>query len=130
MTACTRMADFEDTEGQLDWKAYRAAQVANGETCYNCGDSIVWHNGARSMCSACQALLEDRSEVWHDDLVRCPKCGHTHDLRYGTSYNLFEDGEHSFMCEECEHDFEISTSVSYSFRSPARLEDEKADVKA
>jgi hypothetical protein len=31
---------------------------------------------------------------------------------------VFEEGEHKVSCDECGHDFEVSTYVSHTFTSP------------
>jgi len=33
-------------------------------------------------------------------------------------YEVFHDGEHEVNCHECDKDFEVSTYVSYYFKSP------------
>jgi hypothetical protein len=57
-------------------------------------------------------------ELCHSDLVRCPKCCQTFNPGESDCHELYGDGEHEICCEECNHTFEISTHVSYTFVSP------------
>lgn len=34
------------------------------------------------------------------------------------NYTLYEDGDHDVFCEDCGHEFMVTTYVSYSFCSP------------
>jgi len=114
--------DYEDDKGNVDWKAYDAAQVAAGEKCEKCGTHIIFSKGFMAECGNCKALSQDHGEVSHDGFIRCPRCGHS-DYVHGNDYDeIFEEGEHQFSCTECDYDFEISTHVSFTFDSPARLE--------
>jgi DNA-directed RNA polymerase subunit RPC12/RpoP len=72
---------------------------------------------------------EDPDEVMHDDLIRCPKCGHQDcisDWDCDYSEEKYSEGEHTVACGECEHEYVISTRVSYSYTSPPR---DKAEEK-
>jgi hypothetical protein len=68
--------------------------------------------------------MEEPEECSSKNYVRCPKCGEKINVVNGDWYALYEDGEHSVTCQndECEHDFEISTHVSFSFDSPAMVD--------
>jgi len=117
-----KMEDHEDEHGKLDWKAYGAAQVANGDICSRCRSYVTALGvGHPRECYDCQAL-DKPEEVTHNDTVRCPDCGYTWGAHGGDDYDHLGDGEHNMMCPDCDHEFEISTSVSWSFTSPARLE--------
>jgi hypothetical protein len=106
-----RIADHIGPDGRVDWDAYRAAQRANGDRCFVCGAMILFGPGHLDRCNACKALDEDRDEV----TVR-------------EEYDLFQDGTHELACDECGHEFEVTTDVSYSFRSPELLPDADADA--
>ena len=115
-------SDFKDAKGNTDWAAYRAACIAAGELCMRC-ETAQYSRGSGSprLCLDCQSLDTDSDEVTHDDYVRCPRCHHQHRVSDGDNYDLYEDGEHDFTCQSCDLDFEVSTSVSYTFRSPALI---------
>lgn len=117
-----KMKDYEDTEGNLDWRAYNEAQVAAGEKCSKCHAYISFSKGRMTECNDCKTLDQDHGEVSHDDFIRCPRCGHTHYAHDGDSYEILADGEHGYSCMECNYDFEITTHVSFTFNSPERLE--------
>jgi len=115
-----RMDDYKTESGSIDWKSYREAQVQAGERCVDCGAymfSFRASEGARS-CNECRDLLAT-AKVNHSRYVRCPKCGHKFNPSESECYELYEEGEHEVFCDECEHDFTISTHVSYNFESPA-----------
>lgn len=119
----TRIDDF-DKDGKINWTEYHKAQLQNGDICTECGAYIVWSKGVPSKCSMCRGLLDEKGEVNHEKRVRCPKCGYTWDPRKSEDYQLFENGTHNVSCCECDHDFEVTTDVSYTFTSPERLKEE------
>jgi hypothetical protein len=69
-----------------------------------------------TLCGDCQTLQSSRNEVTHRSLIRCPGCGTTRAVE-----ELFQEGEHSVCCWNCELDFTVVCEVSYSFRSPKRI---------
>jgi hypothetical protein len=106
------------TDDGIDWKAYEAAQVAAGERCKSCGkyfSPLPWPTPGPRECYGCIELTKI-PEVSHHSKVRCPACRHTWDV--GESEDLYSEGEHSVYCHECNHEFEVTTNVSYEFVSP------------
>jgi hypothetical protein len=43
--------------------------------------------------------------------------------------DVYSEGSHGVCCPKCEHEFEVVTEVSYSWRSPALIE-KKAEIEA
>lgn len=122
-----KLDDHKLADGNIDWSAYRLAQKANGEICTKCGGyvSIFGGNGHPDQCHDCKSLTESSEEVSHHDIIRCPACGHEMNVSDFEDGRLYGDGEHNVSCDECDHDFEVSTSVSYTFTSPARVAEKK-----
>lgn len=116
-----KLDDFTSVDGDIDWCAYRKAQVANGEECTLCGACIPRPHGHPTKCSSCEEI-KGKEELGHETFVRCPKCGDYWDPTHSEDYDLFEDGEHGVSCQDCGCDFTVSTSVSYWFTSPSLLE--------
>jgi DNA-directed RNA polymerase subunit RPC12/RpoP len=116
--------DYRDDKGRIDWGAYHKAEVLVGERCDKCGGYILFAKGYRTICRACQDMAGKKEEVTHDHYIRCPKCGHISSV-HDDCYGLFEDGEHDVSCQECEHDYVVSTHVEFHFISPPRLPEEK-----
>jgi hypothetical protein len=118
----TSISDHKLADGTLNWESYRLAQKANGEICSKCGGytSIFGGKGHPDQCPSCKSM-DEPSEATHHSTIRCPACGHQMDVRDMERGELYEDGEHDVTCNECEHEFEVSTSVSFSFESPARV---------
>ena len=117
--------DFRNDDGNVNWSAYHKAREEAGETCYECGEYISRPDGSSTRCWECKNVPKPE-ELIHSHFVRCPQCGTTFDPYNSEQYKLFEDGEHTASCQSCYHDFEISTSVSYTFTSPP-LKDELTD---
>jgi hypothetical protein len=119
---------FKKPGGNTDWTAYRGAQVAAGEVCQKCHQHIFSFFGIPTagprLCGECKALAEDAGEVNSSSYVRCPACGHQMGTN-GFDGELHSDGTHDVSCGECDHDFEVTTNVSFSFESPARLAKEE-----
>lgn len=122
--------EIEDyqTENGIDWKAYEAAEIEAGQTCSRCKTSILypllseWTGGER-LCGSCKTMDNEKGEVSHNTDLRCPKCGF---LMNVNDYDLwesgiYEDGEHETDCAECEHIFTFITHISYSYKSPAKV---------
>lgn len=130
--------DFRKPDGSYDWGAYRAAKdaehkadVADGKYCYQCGRYLVWSNkGVRRRCGDCEALDHESDEVDSDTCVRCPKCRRTASVSYDELFDLYEEGEHEVTCSSCDHEYTVSTRVSYSFNSPALEGSEDAEEDA
>lgn len=115
--------NYKKEDGRYDWNAYHRAQVNAGERCTACRQIIIFGNGYPSKCNDCERIQEDADEVSHDSRIRCPKCRHTSPI--DDRYELYSEGEHDVSCDECGHDFQISTYVSHSFRSPALLPEQE-----
>lgn len=82
-------------------------------------------------CNAClkeQELKQIQSDIqsgkenvdtFSSDYVICPYCGYAHPTDYGYEDfpELYEDGEHSIECFNCEKTFVLTTMVSYSWKT-------------
>lgn len=124
----------EDISARL--KRERQVKIDSGENCSRCGIWIFTLNGGpghRRECIACRAISEDRGEVSHTKYIRCPKCGESWNPWEGDDYDVFEEGPSSVTCGECDHEFEVTTTVSYTFTSPERVAEpedgEEADTQ-
>ena len=116
----TNINDYRKPDGTSDWDAYQVACVAAGKECRHCGGFILLPQGIPTLCDACKEIEQDSSEVTHGSQLRCPHCGAS--FHYSTDdYDLYDEGEHNVSCPECDQDFTITTSVTYSFTSPARI---------
>ena len=112
-----QIAAFQDEAGNVDWKAYRAAQRENGELCINCEKWILpLRSGGPRKCSDCASLEEDSRAVDHDTHVRCPVCRHSWSAYDG---DPMPEGTNSVYCDKCEAEFDIEVTYSVSYRSPA-----------
>jgi len=121
--------DYTDEDGSIDWDACRVAEVANGQRCSSCGTFILMPSGHSTTCSACTSLTHDKEHVYHEARVRCPKCGEVWNPWETEDFQLMQEGEHNVQCDQCDHEFEVSTSVTYSFQSPERTPEPPKLVK-
>lgn len=121
----TSMLDFYNEKGEIDWKAYRATQTANGERCYKCGSGIILHKGYRTLCGDCSEFIANNGETDHHNSVRCPKCRNEMKVHESELYELYEEGEHKICCQSCDFEFEVSTRIEYTFRSPEIIKEEE-----
>lgn len=123
----TRIDDHKKTDGSIDWSAYNAAKKRNGESCQKCGAYIVLGGGGSPRtCHSCERLLKDE-EITHDKFIRCPKCKKLWSPYDCEQYEVFTDGEHEISCYECDHTFEVSTHLSFSFTSPELITEDSED---
>lgn len=118
--------DFE-TDGKVDWNAYRKAEIAAGQRCRKCGRFILFGKGEPTKCSNCRDMDESTDEVCSDHSVRCPKCRHQMDISRCELYDLYEEGDHDVSCQECDHDFEVVTVVNHTFKSPALVDSPESE---
>lgn len=117
-----KIEDYRDAEGKVDWRAYRAAEVANGEICWQCASFITYSKGVRSLCYECKDLLTP-DECDHEKYVRCPKCGAHWDPMEAEDYELFNQHDaYDQWCDECDYKFTVCVDVTYNIRSPERCE--------
>ncbi len=127
-----KMDDFRGEDKCIDWHAFHKAQIEAGEICQRCQTHItlsMFNKGIATLCYQCREATEKTEELWHDKFVRCPKCGHLWDPSECEDYDLLGDGEHDATCPECDHDFEISTSISFSFKSPERIQEAEDELE-
>jgi hypothetical protein len=100
----------------------------SGEKCCMCGEYIVCLRppGYSQRCWKCKQL-DGQGDVRDNRYIRCPKCRHSwnsfgDDCSFENS--VFEEGDHDVSCPSCEHRFEVTTNVTYSFDSPALIVEE------
>lgn len=87
--------------------------------CDHCQQNF-WTKLESACCPDCR-LIPHKEELDHSSLIRCPKCGDTWDPQHDDDYAVLGEGVHAVSCGECEHDFTVSTSISWNFTSPALL---------
>lgn len=99
--------------------------------CERCGKeySLAWMN--RGLCEECfkkkkledvrQSIKEGEPDTFSSDYIICPYCGFAFEPDFEDDY-LFEDGDHTYECEECDKEFTVTTMVSYSWETE-RMED-------
>lgn len=124
------MEDHRKPDGTLDWNSYHRAQIAAGDRCESCGAYIVKLSRdppGPQRCHDCRSISRGTGEETHERLIRCPKCRATHTADYETFGSIHEEGEHKVWCPTCEHEFEISTHVSFRFKSPALIQEEEPE---
>lgn len=112
------MKEFMGESGMVDWGGLDAARIENGEKCYECGGLILLPSGVRTLCREC--CESQRSSAWESrNRVRCPRCGHVRRASEFCSLDPFgEESEHVVDCVECDHSFEIVSSVTVMYLSP------------
>lgn len=112
--------DYTKENGDTDWTAYRKAQIDVGERCYQCKNFIVFETGHRSLCSECKKFQNDGNKVTSSNYYRCPKCGNRQEMT--DQYEFYNGGEHNVMCNECEHEFTVTTWVTLTIESPELMD--------
>lgn len=54
-------------------------------------------------------------------------CGGDWNVFETDDYDLYSEGEHEVTCIDCNHEFEVSTTISYNFQSPKRLKEKEEE---
>ena len=121
------IADFKLPDGRMDWPRYNAArrveiqaEVDAGKWCSRCGHYLLFAKGHPDKCHSCKSL-DGPGEVSHHKYIRCPKCFRSFDPSDADYYSLYREGDHQVTCGDCSHQFDVSTRISYTFTSPAKL---------
>lgn len=122
--AWIKMEDFRGADGQVDWSALNKARIENGEQCYRCSRGfMIFAKGHRELCQTCKRFDSNDGEVDHHEYIRCPKCKARQTIDYDShGSEVYQEGDHEVMCNQCDYRFTIETTVSYSFESPALLD--------
>ena len=127
------MNDHLDHKGNIDFTAYHKAQKDIGERCMQCGEYMLLSvPGNPRSCASCNRLdtVLDR-EQGHDYRIRCPKCHQSFDvndhLEQCGDYDIYQEhDDYEICCVFCEHIFSIVVNVTYTFYSPAIIDDPSA----
>lgn len=102
--------------------------------CKMCGkyDKLAWVNGRycddcfklRNLVKIRKSIEEGEPNTFSSDYVVCPYCGNAISDEDLIDYpELYEDGEHELLCDECGKTFEVDTMVSYSWETQ-KMEDD------
>ena len=102
--------------------------------CKRCGKKAVlaWMNNG--LCIDCYrkkqlddiriSIDEGEPDTFSSDYVVCPYCGNAISDEGLIDYpELYEDGEHELLCDQCGKTFEVDTMVSYSWETH-KIEDD------
>lgn len=83
------------------------------DTCYTCRKEIEVEKIVEAIRSG------KMPSTFSDEYVICPHCGEVMptNLPYEDFPEIYEDGEHKLICEECGKEFILSTMVSYSWET-------------
>jgi len=110
----TKLDDYRDSLGNVDWKAYGAARKASGEECSSCGAFMIFNSGKPQRCVQCADVENDR-RLHHDELVRCPACRHTWKP---DAEDWDGPGQNGAVCPACNRWFIFVIHPRYSYESP------------
>ena len=113
-----KMSDFENSDGRMDWNAYRDAQKENGDRCQLCGGyqglPIFGRNkGVPVTCQGCRDMSSNDA-VWHHRLVRCPKCRH----HWEPEEIDITSEDFEACCDMCDHEFTVGILLDVQYESP------------
>jgi len=124
------MNDYKDEKGLVNWTAYRQAQIANGEICSRCRGYVGYSYNRqpfRTECSECKELRGTDEIYTNEKGIRCPNCRHIIDPTHDCDMDVYKDGTHTVTCDGCEHEFEVTTTVTYSWSSPQVIDHSSYD---
>lgn len=94
--------------------------------CYRC---LIEQELERVQLNVKEAGPEEDPDTFSSNYVICPYCGNAlpTDLGYADFPELYEDGEHKLTCPECDKDFRLTTSVSYSWETERIKDNENSN---
>ena len=104
----------------------KIAQMMSFEDyCYAC---LIQNELERVQLSVKEAEPGEDPDTFSSDFVICPYCGHAlpNDLGYADFPEMYEEVDHKLTCPECDKDFRLTTSVSYSWETE-RIKDNEQD---
>jgi hypothetical protein len=93
--------------------------------CKTCGKEKQYLMSWETECYSCRGKRREReikqqvengeiTGVDYEDAIYCPYCGLKHEADCEDD-RFYVEGEHEFICDECEKEFLVDTSVSYSY---------------
>ena len=61
----------------------------------------------------------DDGEIESNEGVHCPSCGHFHSAAVGDLFETYAyaEGEHDFVCANCNVDFTVETKIEFTWAS-------------
>src|ERR1017187_3925520 len=98
--------DYTKPDGDVDWVAYKKAQIAVGERCPTCRQHIIPAAGKEQHCYSCRKLLEAEGEGYHETFVRCPSCKAMFDPTIDAN-DIYAEGDHEVTFTVCKKKFTI-----------------------
>lgn len=104
----------------------KIAQMMSWEDyCYAC---LIQNELERVQLNVREAKEDEDPDTYSTDYVICPYCGCElpTDLSYEDFPEIYEEGDHKLTCPECDKDFRLTTSVSYSWETE-RIKDNEQD---
>lgn len=91
---------------------------------YQCPECKTKHLGRRifgpqpdHLCEDCYRA-NDREEFISSRGVRCPRCGRVDRDDLG-EMGIYDEGNHTVLCDSCDHEYEVETELSITWTSPA-----------
>jgi len=85
--------------------------------CADCGYQLYALYNSQKRCRNCINKSDD-SEFDSDDSFRCPKCREVSTIQESENFQLYAEDGGDVTCTECNHEFYVNTSITYSFTSP------------
>ncbi len=122
------ISDFRTADGSIDWKAYDAACISEGDRCYQCRSLIFDFSSRRSpgrrLCHDCDNLIHGRSEATHETLARCPHCSHAFPAAEHGAWDAATRGNEDcrMCCPSCDQSFTVQVRLILSVTSPDVIE--------
>ncbi len=83
--------------------------------CYPCQKEIELERIQKEIAES----EDEEVDTGSSDYVICPYCGEGLETCYGYEDfpEIYEEGEHTITCPECDKDFVLETSVSYYYET-------------
>lgn len=107
--------NYEDTHCKRCGKEYSLAWISNGL----CNDCLR----KKRLTDIRTSIGEDEPDTFSSDYIVCPYCGNAIGEEDLIDYpELYEDGEHELLCEECGKKFKVDTMVIHDWETH-RMED-------
>jgi uncharacterized protein YbaR (Trm112 family) len=91
------------------------------DRCPQCtGPILNWEDEPKQeLCNECQtfARCDNDEKAPHPRMIQCPYCNAFEVVQNTDDHEIYEEGNHSICCPNCNEDYEIKTEIKYVFWS-------------
>ncbi len=71
---------------------------------------------------------DNTMSFWMNPKPKCPHCGADYDIERHEAWGLYEEGDHTIECPDCDLKYKVVSVVSFSFSTDEQDEDMEGEA--